>query len=205
LSSINAAPFSLTLTVRSLGIYLQCSRIRMLFCRLPATPPSPRLFKHGSIQICFRSMRPTPCARLRKSRAAGAGAASLRPAQVALGLIRRELAVPVDLGNLGLESITRPDDIRAPERARSARLRDALRFFSTSSGFAFMHRNVPKVTRHEDEDGRTGDSRVAKSDQKNVGMRRRFTRWWCATSAKGRGGPNVCNCLIDEGRPLGTG
>jgi hypothetical protein len=27
----------------------------------------------------------------------------------------------------------------------------------------------------------------------------------CATSAKGRGGPNVCNCLIDEGRPLGTG
>src|SRR6202790_2833896 len=22
---------------------------------------------------------------------------------------------------------------------------------------------------------------------------------------KGRGGPNVCNCLIDEGRPLGTG
>jgi RNA-directed DNA polymerase len=28
---------------------------------------------------------------------------------------------------------------------------------------------------------------------------------WCATSAKGRGGPNVCNCLIDEGRPLGTG
>src|ERR1035437_11163141 len=22
----------------------------------------------------------------------------------------------------------------------------------------------------------------------------------CATSAKGRGGPNVCNCLIDEGR-----
>ena len=25
------------------------------------------------------------------------------------------------------------------------------------------------------------------------------------TSAKGRGGPNVCNCLIDEGRPLGTG
>src|SRR5207248_935471 len=27
----------------------------------------------------------------------------------------------------------------------------------------------------------------------------------CATSAKGRGGPDVCNCLIDEGRPLGTG
>src|ERR1019366_8112277 len=27
----------------------------------------------------------------------------------------------------------------------------------------------------------------------------------CATSAKGRGGPNVCNCWIDEGRPLGTG
>src|SRR5437588_2900960 len=24
----------------------------------------------------------------------------------------------------------------------------------------------------------------------------------CATSAKGRGGPNVCNCLIDEGGPL---
>ena len=22
---------------------------------------------------------------------------------------------------------------------------------------------------------------------------------------KGRGGPNVCNCLTDEGRPLGTG
>src|ERR1035441_2896609 len=32
-------------------------------------------------------------------------------------------------------------------------------------------------------------------------LRRRL----CATSAKGRGGPNVCNCLIDEGRPLGTG
>ena len=27
----------------------------------------------------------------------------------------------------------------------------------------------------------------------------------CATSAKGRGGPNVGNCLIDEGGPLGTG
>jgi len=27
----------------------------------------------------------------------------------------------------------------------------------------------------------------------------------CATSAKGRGGPDVCNCLIDEGGPLGTG
>src|SRR5580704_16758605 len=27
----------------------------------------------------------------------------------------------------------------------------------------------------------------------------------CATSATGRGGPNVCNCLTDEGRPLGTG
>jgi hypothetical protein len=27
----------------------------------------------------------------------------------------------------------------------------------------------------------------------------------CATSAKGRGGPNVCNCFTDEGRPLGTG
>ena len=27
----------------------------------------------------------------------------------------------------------------------------------------------------------------------------------CATSAKGRGGPNVCNGWIDEGRPLGTG
>ena len=28
----------------------------------------------------------------------------------------------------------------------------------------------------------------------------------CAPRAqKGRGGPNVCNCLIDEGRPLGTG
>src|ERR1700693_3136996 len=27
----------------------------------------------------------------------------------------------------------------------------------------------------------------------------------CATSAKGRGGPNVCNCLIDEGGPLGAG
>src|SRR5262252_2220444 len=27
----------------------------------------------------------------------------------------------------------------------------------------------------------------------------------CATSAKGRRGPNVRNCLIDEGRPLGTG
>src|ERR1700691_490956 len=27
----------------------------------------------------------------------------------------------------------------------------------------------------------------------------------CATSAKGRGGPNVCNCLIEEGRSLGTG
>src|ERR1700724_2493131 len=35
----------------------------------------------------------------------------------------------------------------------------------------------------------------------NSEVRRRL----CATSAKGRGGPNVCNCLIDEGRPLGTG
>jgi len=34
---------------------------------------------------------------------------------------------------------------------------------------------------------------------------RTLRRRWCATSAKGRGGPNVCNCLIDEGRPLGTG
>jgi hypothetical protein len=25
-----------------------------------------------------------------------------------------------------------------------------------------------------------------------------------ATSETGKGGPNVCNCLIDEGRPLGT-
>ena len=32
-------------------------------------------------------------------------------------------------------------------------------------------------------------------------LRRRL----CATSAKGRGVPNVCNCLTDEGRPLGTG
>ena len=27
----------------------------------------------------------------------------------------------------------------------------------------------------------------------------------CATSAKGPKGLNVCNCLTDEGRPLGTG
>ena len=27
----------------------------------------------------------------------------------------------------------------------------------------------------------------------------------CATSAEGRGGPNVCNCFTDEGRPPGTG
>src|SRR5437016_1167864 len=27
----------------------------------------------------------------------------------------------------------------------------------------------------------------------------------CATSAEGRKGPEVCNCLTDEGRPLGTG
>jgi len=33
----------------------------------------------------------------------------------------------------------------------------------------------------------------------------RYADEQCATSAKGRGGPNVCNCLIDEGRPLGTG
>nr|WP_018289546.1 group II intron reverse transcriptase/maturase [Verrucomicrobium sp. 3C] len=36
----------------------------------------------------------------------------------------------------------------------------------------------------------------------------RFARYaddLCATSAKGRGGLNVCNCLIDEGGPLGTG
>src|SRR5437764_14487819 len=48
----------------------------------------------------------------------------------------------------------------------------------------------------------------------STGWRRRVrrSRWSkavrrrpCATSAKGRGGPNVCNCLIDEGRPLGTG
>src|ERR1035441_814384 len=30
-------------------------------------------------------------------------------------------------------------------------------------------------------------------------------RRWCATSAEGRGGPEVCNCLTDEGGPLGTG
>src|ERR1017187_3842698 len=34
---------------------------------------------------------------------------------------------------------------------------------------------------------------------------RSLCRRRCATSAKGRGGPNVCNCSIDEGRPLGTG
>src|ERR1700691_2021160 len=34
---------------------------------------------------------------------------------------------------------------------------------------------------------------------------RLIRRRLCATSAKGRGAPNVCNCLIDEGRPLGTG
>lgn len=35
--------------------------------------------------------------------------------------------------------------------------------------------------------------------------RYKLRRRLCATSAKGRGGPNVCNCLIDEGGPLGTG
>src|ERR1035441_7153396 len=34
---------------------------------------------------------------------------------------------------------------------------------------------------------------------------RSLCRRSCATSAEGRGGPHVCNCLTDEGRPLGTG
>ena len=38
-----------------------------------------------------------------------------------------------------------------------------------------------------------------------LGVLVRYADDFVATSAKGRGGPNVCNCLIDEGRPLGTG
>src|ERR1022692_4674648 len=53
---------------------------------------------------------------------------------------------------------------------------------------------------------RAGDKeRTGCKDRRCLCCKWALRRRLCATSAKGRGGPNVCNCLIDEGRPLGTG
>src|ERR1700722_17483786 len=67
------------------------------------------------------------------------------------------------------------------------------------SGFTAAGKRVPALCIRPLGRGMARENRARRHD---CGSLRRRS---CATSAKGRGGSNVCNCLIDEGRPLGTG
>src|SRR6266571_7745872 len=67
------------------------------------------------------------------------------------------------------------------------------------SGFAAAREYLPALCFRPVGGGLAQESGEGRSSRSPI--RRRS----CATSAKGRGGPNVCNCLIDEGRPLGAG
>ena len=67
------------------------------------------------------------------------------------------------------------------------------------SDFTIARQRLPPSRFRPMDRGMAGKGGEGQSDGHSLRGR------WCATSAKGRGGPNVCNCLIDEGRPLGTG
>ena len=67
---------------------------------------------------------------------------------------------------------------------------------------ARLHGNLERA--ENDQPGRPLLAAVG-AETAGAARRQQLCRRLCATSAKGRGGPNVCNCLIDEGRPLGTG
>src|ERR1019366_117739 len=92
-----------------------------------------------------------------------------------------------------------------PEMAESGSKRrrrvvgDDGRDTARGSSFTTARQRVPTSRFRSVDRGMAGKDGEGQSDGHSLRGRS------CATSAKGRGGLNVCNCLIDEGWPLGTG